>query len=74
MPIEPSELEEIIVSAFPDGVIEVCDTTGDRDHYEVRIRSTAFRGKPLIDQHRMVQKALEGYNIHAVSIKTSIQE
>ncbi len=74
MPIEPSELEEIIMAAFPDSRVEICDTTGDRDHYEVRIASAVFRGKPLIDQHRMVQKALDGYNIHAVSIKTSVPE
>ncbi|MDP6143609.1 MAG: BolA/IbaG family iron-sulfur metabolism protein [Candidatus Marinimicrobia bacterium] len=35
-----------------------------------------FKGKSLIEQHRMVQKALEaelGNEIHALSIKTIIK-
>ena len=43
-------------------------------HLKTKISYSGFKGKSLIEQHRMVQKALEtelGNEIHALSIKTT---
>ncbi len=45
-------------------------------HLKTIINYRGFKGKSLIEQHRMVQKALEtelGNEIHALSIKTIIK-
>ena len=45
-------------------------------HLKTKISYSGFKGKSLIEQHRMVQKALEtvlGNEIHALSIKTTIK-
>ena len=45
-------------------------------HLKTKISYSGFKGKSLIEQHRMVQKALEtelGNEIHALSIKTIIK-
>jgi stress-induced morphogen len=46
------------------------------DHYDIRVRSNAFSGKSLLDQHRMVYAALEGARqdgrIHALQLKTEV--
>ncbi|MBI3999910.1 MAG: BolA family transcriptional regulator [Candidatus Omnitrophica bacterium] len=50
--------------------------TGGGDHFHISVVSSIFQGKILIDQHRLVQQALqrafEDGRIHAVQIKTQI--
>lgn len=73
MAIEASVLEQKLRDAFPDADIALRDTVGDRDHYEVSITSDAFAGKSRIEQHRMVQRALDGIlgtTLHALAMKT----
>lgn len=61
---EKLEAEEILIE----------DLTGAQDHYRIEIRSEAFHGLKLIDQHRLVQSAVQvAYDdgrLHALSIKT----
>ena len=43
-------------------------------HIRVEVKSKAFEGKSLVDQHKMIQQALKdeiGGRIHSLSIKTS---
>lgn len=72
MPIAKSKLEQLMKDAFPEASIEVRSLTGDEDHYEVTVKATEFLGKSRIVQHKMVQEAVKGYDIHALSIKTSV--
>lgn len=76
--IEEAEIEALIRAAFPDAQIKVTDTTGGKDHFQVAVASDQFKGKSLIDQHRMVQDALkdalEDNRIHALQIKTKTRE
>ncbi|AIL65743.1 Transcriptional regulator BolA [Rickettsiales bacterium Ac37b] len=75
MAIELQNLEKIIKDAFPDARFMIKDLVGDNDHYYLEISSEQFRGKRLIDQHRMVTEALEtclGTTLHALQIKTSV--
>ncbi len=66
----------LIRERMPDADVVVTDLTGTMDHYDIRVRSNAFTGKSLLDQHRMVYAALEGARqdgrIHALQLKTEV--
>lgn len=67
------DVRRLIEEAIPGATVEVADMTGTSDHFDIRVRSSAFAGKSRIDQHKMVQKALSEHlttTIHAVQIKT----
>ncbi len=75
--LEPSKVQELLLAAFPGADIELVDLTGTKDHYQARIVSTAFAGKSLIEQHKLVYGALgEAMNgpIHALALKTYTPE
>lgn len=74
MPIAENELRALISKTFPAAKIEITDLVGDNNHYSVKITDKIFAGKSKIDQHKMVNKALEGYLgdiLHAMQLKTS---
>ncbi len=73
MAIEQSTLEQLLRRSFPDAGIEIIDTAGDQDHYELLITDSRFNSIPLVKQHKMVYDALGdivGTTLHALSIKT----
>lgn len=76
MAIEYEELYSLLRKKFPNDEIELVDTAGDNNHYEVTIESEMFRGLSLIKQHRMVYDAIGknmGYELHALKINTRIK-
>ena len=76
-PIEPSELQQILLEAFPGAEVAVTDLTGTRDHYRVEIVSEAFAGKTLVQQHQLVYKAVGDHMtqaVHALQIRTRTPE
>ncbi len=72
MPIEKEILQAKLEEAFPGAEIALNDLAGDNDHWQASVKSDLFKGKTRIAQHRMVFDAVKEYNIHALSIKTSI--
>lgn len=75
MPAE--EIETLIRDAIPDARIEIIDLAGDGDHYEARVVSEMFRGKPRVRQHQLVYEALGGRMgtvLHALKLSTSAPE
>lgn len=74
----PEEIRAIVTGALPGADVTVTDLTGGLDHFQVTVVSPAFAGKPLIEQHRMVQEtlraAVEDGRIHALSLKTFTPE
>lgn len=67
------ELERLLRSHFAEGEVRVWDMTGTSDHFQIEVRSELFRGKSLVEQHRLVHEALGSHlegAIHAVKIKT----
>lgn len=77
MPIEQVVLEQKLRTAFPEADIVITDLIGDQDHYAVQIASSQFKGKKLIEQHRLVNDALKeclGEALHALAIKTIIKD
>lgn len=75
------EMKQRLIQAYPDAnpqsEIEVFDLTGTSDHWEVSIKSTAFKGLTRVEQHQHVMKAfapeLKTGEVHALSIKTFIK-
>jgi len=73
MAISITELEEIIKQSFPKAIIKITDLAGDDDHYALEIEDASFAGQSLINQHKMVKRALSEVmqsRLHAITIKT----
>jgi stress-induced morphogen len=74
--IEDRALTELIRSKLPDAEVQVVDRTGTMDHFNVTVRSRAFAGKSLIEQHQLVYGALRAAladgRVHAVELKTLV--
>ena len=69
----PEDVRNRILAALPGAAVEVADTTGGGDHFEVHVRTPAFAGKTLVEQHQLVYGALGGLmpHIHALSLRTA---
>lgn len=76
--IDNDSMIALIRTALPDAQVEIWDRTGTMDHFDVLIRSNAFKGKSLLDRHRMVEKTLkparDDGRIHALAIRTDLLE
>lgn len=66
------EIQSYVQKGIPGAEVTIRDMTGGGDHFEVIVLSPAFKGKIMIEQHRMVHAALEPLKdkIHALAIKT----
>jgi stress-induced morphogen len=76
MPIDRDILYNTIRAGFPDADIELIDTAGDSNHYELKITAREFGDLSKIEQHKLVHKLLKhclGSDLHALSIKTYIK-
>lgn len=71
------KMKERILEKFPDAQVEVTDTTGTQDHWEVYVESSAFQGLSRIQQHQAVMAAfqpeLKTGEVHALSIRTKVK-
>lgn len=76
--IDNGSLTQLIRIRIPDAEVGVVDRTGTMDHFNVTVRSKAFAGKTLIEQHQLVygalRDALADGRVHAVELKTIIAE
>jgi stress-induced morphogen len=76
--IENAALTDLIRARLPDAQVGIVDRTGTMDHFNVTVRSTAFAGKTLIEQHQLVYGALRGAlndgRVHAVELTTIVAE
>ena len=77
MAMTAGEIETLIKSAMPDAEVRIEDLRGDGDHYAALIVSKAFEGLTRVQQHRLVNDALQGRmgtQLHALSIQTKMPE
>tara|TARA_B110000263_G_C15216484_1_gene467790 strand:- start:817 stop:1053 length:237 start_codon:yes stop_codon:yes gene_type:complete len=77
MPMEQTEIENLIKASLPDAEITITDLAGDNNHFSAHVASSLFEGKSRIQQHKMIYDALGdkvGGILHALSIKTSIKK
>ena len=69
--MKPEAIIARIRESLPDADVELRDLTGTEDHWHATVISTAFRGKSLIDRHRLVMAALAAEMkgpIHALTL------
>ncbi|MGQ0811127.1 MAG: BolA/IbaG family iron-sulfur metabolism protein [Nitrospiraceae bacterium] len=76
--INSDQLTAYVKQALPDAKVSVTDRTGTMDHLKVTVVSDLFRGKNLLDRHRMVYQALDAPmkdgRIHALEITAQTTE
>jgi stress-induced morphogen len=76
--IENNALTDLIRARLPDAQVAIVDRTGTMDHFNVTVSSSAFQGKTLVEQHRLVygalRDALADGRVHAVELKTVVAE
>ena len=75
--LKPEDVKKLIEDHLPGAEVQVSDLTGTSDHFDVRVCASAFAGKSLMEQHKMVHQALGEHlttSIHAVNIKTMAPE
>lgn len=76
--ITHADLEALIRASLPDALVETRDRTGTLDHYNIKVVSSHFSGKSLLDQHRMVYDALSAAlgdgRLHAAELKTEVSQ
>lgn len=74
--IDNESLTQLIRRDLPDAEVRIVDRTGTMDHFNVTVRSSAFAGKTLIEQHQLVYGALKGAlkdgRVHAVELTTVV--
>jgi len=70
------QVKKRVREAYPDGQIEVADLTGAENHFEIKVRSSAFAGMSRIAQHRAIMDVfdveLKSGEVHALTIKTNL--
>lgn len=71
-------LTKYIQQLMPDAAVSVTDKTGTMDHFNIRVVSETFRGKTLLDRHRLVYQALaepmKDGRIHALEVKAETKD
>jgi len=74
MSMAADAIRSLLEQAFPGGTVDVLDRTGGGDHFQVIVESPAFEGVSLVEQHRMVNRALAAPladgTIHELRIQT----
>ena len=73
MSLKLEEIKNLIKESIPDAEIIIQDLAGDENHYSATIKSKVFTGKSMIDQHKLVYKALKGKmgnELHALALNT----
>ena len=67
-------IRALLEETFPGGSVDVVDRTGGGDHFHVTVESAAFDGLSLVEQHRLVNRALAAPladgSIHELRITT----
>jgi stress-induced morphogen len=71
-----AKMKDAIQGAISDAQVEIEDTTGTNDHFDLIVSSNQFEGLTRLERHRKVLDALNplmesnGGPVHAVAIKT----
>ncbi len=78
--MEASEIESLLLQAFPGSVIKIDDLAGDGNHYSATIIAKEFKGLNRVKQHQLVYAALKGKmdgsngELHALALTTKEME
>ena len=76
--ITKDDLTAFVQQSIADAKVSVTDRTGTMDHFNIQVVSDIFKGKNLLDRHRMIYQALDGPmkdgRIHALEIEAKTAE
>ncbi|MDX1412206.1 MAG: BolA family protein [Nitrospirales bacterium] len=76
--ITKEDLTAYVRQSLADAKVSVTDRTGTMDHFNIQVVSDFFRGKNLLDRHRMIYQALDepmkDGRIHALEIQAKTTE
>jgi stress-induced morphogen len=75
MPMQASDIEQLIKARIPDAQVTIRDLAGDGDHYSATVIAESFRGKSRVQQHQIVYAALKtemGGKLHALALQTGV--
>lgn len=70
-------IQQILETELPDCTAIVRDDANDGEHFSAEVTSSAFDGKRMVQQHRLVYAALGDHmrqDIHALALKTYTPE
>jgi stress-induced morphogen len=72
--LDPNQLKNRIIAAWPDAQVDFNDTTGTGDHFQAVVVAPSFEGKTMVEQHKMVyalfDAELKSGALHALALKT----
>jgi len=74
--VSVEEVKQRIEAALPGSRVQVGTFSGD-DHFQAVVEAEQFRGKSLVEQHRMVYAAVDGLlgdAMHALALKTRVPQ
>jgi stress-induced morphogen len=77
MPMQATEIEDMIGAAMPGAVVEIKDLAGDGDHYAAHVIWDGFAPMNRIARTRAVYAALDGKmggDLHALQLTTALPE
>jgi len=72
-----SRIQEILERELPDCTAIVRDDANDGQHFSAEVTSSAFASARVVQQHRLIYKALGDHmreDIHALALKTYTPE
>ena len=56
--MSPEQIAAKVRAALPDADVQLEDLTGTMDHWKIRVVSSSFAGRSLVQRHRMINAAL----------------
>ena len=74
MAVELNDVKKAIEKAIPGSKASVTNAMKDGQHYEITVQSDSFKGKSLVEQHKIVHDSIKELRkqMHAVVIHTEL--
>ena len=76
MPMQASDIEDLIRASFPQAKVTITDLAGDGNHWAAEVIDASFKGQNRVQQQRAVYAALKGKmdgangELHALALTT----
>ena len=75
MPMPIEDVRTLLKTKFAEDEVEIIDTMGNQDYYQITVTSGLFNRLSKIEQHKMVYGCLGdavGRAIHSVTVTTRV--
>ena len=72
--LSDSDVIDAITKALPDAIVTLKRTDCSKRSYNITVKSSRFKGKSLLEQHKMVNQSLSellhSERLHAITLET----